>query len=159
MNLTLTLVLLHCYPYYKNRVNIFVFELAFTVSRRIACDVLKNSVNINVDELCIRIGIVELINESFKLVVEDPICSIDSFNTSSTISAVLSQCIRAAPDLTYPNQHELPCPVVVQSLEIGKRRETLMSKNDLISTSQRSSWVYQGILCHRVQFENTRDPL
>ena len=77
---------------------------------------MENSISIDVDEFGIRIGVIELIDKTFKLVIENPVGSIDSFHTSSTISAILSQLVRTAPDLTQPNQNKRPCPIVVQSL-------------------------------------------
>lgn len=121
--------------------------MLFTVSCRVACYVLENSISINVDEFCIRIVVVELINQSSKLAIENPVGIVDPLHTSSTISAILSQFVWAAPYLTQPNQHKLPCTVVVQILEhpqhfiititlrslVGKRKWKIYTNLKLLS--------------------------
>lgn len=42
-----------------------------TKSRGVCDHVLENAISIDVDELCIRMIVVELVNERFELVVKD----------------------------------------------------------------------------------------
>lgn len=91
-----------------------------TVGAGVVEDVFEDAVAVDVDEVGAVEG-VELVDEVDDLGVEDSNGTVDLLDAGDAVGAVLGELVGGAPHLADADQHYLPGPVVVQSLESDTR--------------------------------------